>query len=114
MNSTFGNRPELHAQTSILFIHPIDAANRGIESGDTVTLFNDRGECELTAKLSTDIQPGVLSSRSVRWDRWNGRHSNGVNQLTSQRLTDIGAAATFYSCLVDLKRKGGASEPGRA
>jgi hypothetical protein len=29
-----------------------------------------------------------------------------VNALTSERLTDIGAGATFYSCLVEVRRAG--------
>ena len=43
MNSTFGNRPDVDAQTSVATIHPDDAAPRGIRTGDSVRLFRIRG-----------------------------------------------------------------------
>lgn len=109
MNSTFGFRSDLHEETSVLSIHPADAAARHIRDDDAVRLFNARGECELTARLSTDVQPGVLSVRSMSWNHFNGRFAKGINQLTSQRLTDLGGGATFFSCLVDIERADSAS-----
>ena len=106
LNSTFGFRPELHRQNSLLYIHPSDAVIKGVREGDNVKLFNDRGECHLKARISKDVRPGVLSTRSMRWDCFEGLSSNGINQLTSQRLTDIGGGATFYSCLVDFECAG--------
>ena len=66
-------------------------------------VFNARGDCRLRARVSCDVRPGVLSTRSMRWERFGGRTVNGINQLTSQRLTDIGGGATFFSCLVDVE-----------
>lgn len=97
MNSTFGNRPDVDAQTAVAFIHPDDAACRGIQSGDFVRLFNDRGNCDLPAIVIANVRPGVVSVPSVRWGR-------NVNALTSERLTDIGGGATFYSCLVEIEK----------
>jgi anaerobic selenocysteine-containing dehydrogenase len=97
MNSTFGNRPDVDAQTAVAFIHPDDAARRGIHSGDCVRLFNDRGNCDLPAIVIANVRPGVVSVPSVRW-------GSNVNALTSERLTDIGGGATFYSCLVELEK----------
>jgi anaerobic selenocysteine-containing dehydrogenase len=45
MNSTFGHRPAVDTQTSILSIHPLDAAPRGIVQGMPVEVFNGRGAC---------------------------------------------------------------------
>ena len=109
LNSTFGYRPELHKENSLIYIHPNDALVKEISEGDCVKLFNARGECYLQASISDSVQPGVVSVRSIRWDRLDGKLTNGVNQLTSQRLTDIGGGATFYSCLVDLEKAGGVS-----
>lgn len=103
MNSTFGHRADVDAQTSILAIHPTDAEIRGIADGVTVRVHNDRGFCFFTARLSLDVSPGVIRAHSLRWSK-NSCANFGVNQLTSERLTDIGGGPTFYSCLVEVER----------
>jgi anaerobic selenocysteine-containing dehydrogenase len=103
MNSTFGHRDEVDQQTAFLTVHQRDASARGIRSGDLVRVFNDRGSCYLVARVSDDVAPGVVASRSTRWNK-RAECGCGVNRLTSDRLTDIGGGATFYSCLVDVSR----------
>lgn len=44
----------------LLAIHPEDAARKGIESGDHVRIFSARGEVILEAKVSEEMNPGVL------------------------------------------------------
>jgi anaerobic selenocysteine-containing dehydrogenase len=101
MNSTFGHREDVDEQTSRLAIHPIDAATRRIATGMQVRIFNDRGVCYRHAVLSNDVMPGVVHTPGVRWSK-TSTHRLGVNQLTSERLTDLGGGATFYSCLVEV------------
>jgi anaerobic selenocysteine-containing dehydrogenase len=101
LNSTFGHRLDVDAQTAVLSIHPDDANARGIVDGMLVKVHNDRGSCLLIAKLKHDVARGVLSTRSVRWNMY-APEQRGVNQLTSERLTDIGGGPTFYSCLVEV------------
>ncbi len=101
MNSSFGHRAEVDTQTAILSIHPRDAEPRGIVQGMLVRAVNDRGSCFFQARLSCDVAPGVVSARSVRWNK-RSVSNLGINQLTSERLTDIGGGPTFYSCLVDV------------
>ncbi|HVW86753.1 MAG TPA: molybdopterin dinucleotide binding domain-containing protein, partial [Bryobacteraceae bacterium] len=103
MNSTFGNRADTDAKTGTLTLHPEDAATRHIETGDAVRVFNDRGECLLVAKVAPTVAAGVVSAPSVRWPKL-APGGNSVNMLTSQRLTDMGAGPTFYSCLVQVAR----------
>ncbi len=101
MNSTFGYRGEVDKQTSLLSIHPSDAAQRNITDGLLVRVWNERGECQFRAKVNGDVQPGVLRARSLGWAKIaHGRSS--VNHLTSDRLTDMGGGPTFYSCLVEV------------
>ena len=38
------------------------------------------------------------------WWRKLGLDGRNVNELTSQRLTDLGRAPTFYDCLVEVER----------
>jgi anaerobic selenocysteine-containing dehydrogenase len=101
MNSTFGYRTDVDAQTARISIHASDAAARGILSGATVKVFNERGACYFTAEINDDVSAGVLRARSVGWRR-NAKEQLGINHLTSERLTDMGGGPTFYSCLVEI------------
>ncbi len=50
-----------------VWIHPDDAAPRGIMDGDVVRLFNDRGACLAGAQVTDDIRPGVLRLSTGAW-----------------------------------------------
>ena len=101
MNSTFGYRAEVDQQTSLLSMHPSDAAHRNIADGAWVRVWNERGECHLRAKVNGDVQPGVVRARALGWAK-NSSAGTGLNHLTSDRLTDIGGGPTFFSCLVEV------------
>src|SRR5262249_49899707 len=105
MNSTFGFRAGVDAQTSILHMHTVDAASRGIASGDRVRAFNDRGSIVLTADVDGTVRQGVVRAPSVRWNK-RAEDKRNANALTSDRLTDIGRGPTFYSCLVQVEKCG--------
>ncbi|HUI82978.1 MAG TPA: molybdopterin oxidoreductase family protein [Candidatus Binatia bacterium] len=105
LNSTFVNLPahqrmELHQDE--LEICSSDAKRRGIADGDRVRIFNDRGEIFLRARVDGAVQPGVVGAR-LHWAKLSQGGVN-VNVLTSSRLTDLGAGATFYSTLVEVER----------
>ena len=107
MNSTFANlegHRKMEARTSQrLEMHPTDAKARGIEDGDRVRVWNDRGEIALTAMVDGTVPEGVVAAR-LDWSRFNEDGVN-VNTLTSERLTDIGGGATFYSVLVEVSKR---------
>jgi formate dehydrogenase major subunit len=44
----------------VLEIHPFDAENRGIKSGDLVALASRSGDISLRAEVSGRMQPGVV------------------------------------------------------
>jgi biotin/methionine sulfoxide reductase len=48
-------------------IHPVDAAHRGIESGDVVRVFNDRGSCLAGAVVSDAVRPRVVQLSTGAW-----------------------------------------------
>jgi anaerobic selenocysteine-containing dehydrogenase len=106
MNSTFanldGHRRMEERTNHRLEIHAVDAKARGIGHGDLVRIWNDRGSIELTAMLSERVSTGVVAGR-LDWAKLSPGGRN-VNALTSERLTDIGAAATFYSTLVEVEK----------
>jgi anaerobic selenocysteine-containing dehydrogenase len=99
MNATFGNRPDTDRQTSMLWMHADDARARGIENGDRVRVFNDRGSCLLTAEVDGLVRDGVVRAPAIGW-------GVGANALTSDALTDIGNGPVLYSCLVQVERCG--------
>ena len=104
LNSSFVNVDSLRAieREPLLEIHPDDAAARGIESGQVVRVFNARGEYRCKAEVSRRARPGVVNGLGVWW-RKLGLDGSNVNQLTSQRLTDMGNGPVFYDCLVEVE-----------
>ena len=104
LNSTFVNVTSLRDMEGqpILEIHATDAAARGIQNGARVRVFNSRGEHICKAAISRRARPGVVNGLGVWW-RKLGLNGTNVNQLTSQRLTDMGDAPTYYDCLVEVE-----------
>ena len=83
-------------------MHAQDAAARGIASGAIVRVFNARGSYRVKAEVSVRARPGVVNGLGVWW-RKLGVDGTNVNQLTSQRLTDLGRGPVFYDCLVQVQ-----------
>jgi anaerobic selenocysteine-containing dehydrogenase len=105
LNSSFANLPFALAteKEPRLDIHPDDARARGIRDGEQVRIFNDRGAFAAKAAVSTRARPGVVVAPSVWWKKLapDGRNANDV---TSQAIADLGGAATFYDCLVEVEK----------
>jgi anaerobic selenocysteine-containing dehydrogenase len=103
LNSTFVNVDSLRKteREPLVEIHPEDAAARGIADGAVIKVFNDRGTYVAKAAVSTRARPGVVNGLGVWW-RKMGLNGTNVNELTNQRLTDMGRAPTFYDCLVQV------------
>jgi anaerobic selenocysteine-containing dehydrogenase len=103
LNSTFCNTEAMQKleRPDLLEINAKDARTRGIREGDWVRVFNDRGEVRLRARVNGEVQPGVVAAR-LNWAQLSP-DGKSINALTSEVLTDIGAGATFYSCLVEVE-----------
>jgi len=105
LNSTFANLARFREfeREPHLDMHPEDAQRRGIADGDTVRVFNDRGSYELKARINGKPRPGVVVAPSVWWKK-HAPDGRNANDLTSQRTADLGGAATFYDCRVQVER----------
>jgi anaerobic selenocysteine-containing dehydrogenase len=103
LNSTFSNLPSIREmeETNLLEIHSADARTRGIADGETVRVYNHRGEIFLQARVDGAVQPGVVSAR-LNWAKLGPGFRN-INVLTSEKLSDLGNSATFYSVLVEVE-----------
>jgi anaerobic selenocysteine-containing dehydrogenase len=84
-----------------LKINPMDAAPRGIHDDALVHVYNGRGECFLYAEVTEDVPPSVLVAESIWWAKHHPG-GKGINQLTSQRLTDLGECSTLHENLVSV------------
>ena len=105
LNSSFANLPRFTSAEKgpTLDINPADAAARGITTETPVRIHNDRGSFMARARVTDRARPGVVVAPSIWWKKLSGDGAN-ANSVTSQALTDLGRAATFYDCLVEVTR----------
>ena len=103
LNSSFANLPALQKMedSDVLDLSAPDAQARGIQDGAQVRVFNDRGEAFLRARVNGAVRPGTVSAR-LNWAKLSPGGAS-INVLTSERLTDMGRGATFYSALVEVE-----------
>jgi anaerobic selenocysteine-containing dehydrogenase len=107
LNTTFTNIPAVQEMESfgLLEISGPDARSRGISEGDRVRVFNGRGEILLKARVDGKVRPGVVSAK-LNWAKMTPGFQS-INSLTSEKLTDMGNSATFYSVLVEVEKVSG-------
>jgi anaerobic selenocysteine-containing dehydrogenase len=108
LNSSFGNVPKMRRLEGRpkLEINPADAEARGIQTGDIVKIFNDRGHFFSYAEVTDAVGPGVVFHPSIWWDKFSS-HPTNANWTTSDRLSDMGGGATFHDNLVEVTRTEG-------
>jgi anaerobic selenocysteine-containing dehydrogenase len=104
LNSSFVNVKSLRdiEAEPVIEMHVGDAVARGLADGALVAAFNDRGRYVAKLKVSTRARPGVVNGLGVWWRKLGVQGSN-VNEVTHQRLTDMGNAPAFYDCLVEVE-----------
>ncbi|MGQ9896195.1 MAG: molybdopterin dinucleotide binding domain-containing protein [Acidobacteriota bacterium] len=104
LNSTFVNQDSLRRveKEPLVELHPSDAEPRGVNHGQMVRVFNDRGSFCMRARLSERIRPGVVYAPGIWWAKFSPDGRN-VNATTGQALTDLGSGATFYDVLVEVE-----------
>ncbi|HSV36921.1 MAG TPA: molybdopterin oxidoreductase family protein [Ramlibacter sp.] len=105
LNSTFVNVRSLRdiEAEPVLEMHAGDAAARGLADGAVVRVFNDRGEYRCKLAVSPRARAGVVHGLGIWWRKF-GLDGTNVNQLTSQKLTDMGRGPVFYDCLVEVRQ----------
>jgi anaerobic selenocysteine-containing dehydrogenase len=100
ISSTLG---ELARPAITVDVNPHDAVPRGIEDGDRVRLFNERGEVLVRARVTPLVRAGTVSMPKGVWRRHTG---NGLtsNALVPDTLTDLGGGACFNDARVEVTR----------
>ena len=105
LNSCYANEPhKIKIQgEQFVMISPVDAEKRNIREGDPVRVQNDRGDFEGVARVTEDVNPGIVVATLGYWRQLN-RSDGSVNSISSDAWSNIGRAPTFSDNLVEVSR----------
>jgi len=101
IHSQFGNLKVIKqfAKETEVVLNVSDAMERGIKNGDSVRLFNDRGEVITRAKLNFSLKKGCVVYYNGYWLCEGGT----PNLLSKGRETDMGFGTAFHDTLVEIE-----------
>lgn len=104
LNTTFTDRSDLMERRGeeTLWLHPADAASRGITDGSAVIAWNDLGEVTFRAYVTDQVAPGnAISEGAYHLDQsLAGRTFNALNH---ERISDMGEATTLNDNAIDVR-----------
>jgi anaerobic selenocysteine-containing dehydrogenase len=105
LNSCYANEPhKIKGQgEQFVMISPTDAASRNIRDGDPVRVENARGNFEGVARVTEDVNPGIVVATLGYWRSLN-RSDGSVNSISSDAWSGLGRAPTFSDNLVEVAR----------
>jgi anaerobic selenocysteine-containing dehydrogenase len=112
LNSTYGHVGRLVAGEGgepVLLVHPQDAAAYGVQDGAMVRLRSKHGEVARRARVSAAPMPGTVVLEGTWWER-SAPDGKGINWLTGEGLTDLGAGSTFHANPVAITPLGSAAD----
>ena len=85
-----------------LLMHPQDAAQRRLEAGAEVRLWNDRGEVVLRLQVTDAVPPGVVASEKGAWLS-TSRTGQTISALVDADLkADLATGACFNDTPVEV------------
>ncbi|WP_027891578.1 molybdopterin-containing oxidoreductase family protein [Calidithermus chliarophilus] len=105
LNSTYGHVERLvqgEGGEPVLLVHPQDAAAHGVQDGMLLRIRSRHGAVVRKARVSEAPMPGTVVLEGTWWERY-APDGKGVNWLTGEHLTDMGAGSTFHSNPVRLE-----------
>ena len=91
------------------WINPVDAEARGIKDGDTVSVFNERGDLRIEAKVTPRVIPGTVAIPQGMWheaDMAGDRvdHGGCINTITIYRPSPLAKANPQHSNIGQVKK----------
>ena len=90
-----------------LWMHPADAEQRGLQDGDIVEVWNDRGNLRVPVYVTSRIIRGVTALSQGAWytpDDAGIDTAGSINVLTSQRPTPLARGNPQHTNLVEVRR----------
>lgn len=105
LNSCYANEPhKIKGQgDQFVLISPADAEKRSIREGDPVRVYNARGDFEGVARVTEDVNPGIVVATLGYWRSLN-RSDGSVNSISSDAHSGLGRAPTYSDNLVEVVR----------
>jgi anaerobic selenocysteine-containing dehydrogenase len=102
LNSCYANVAEkIKGQgEQFVMISAADADLRGIKEGAIVRVFNQRGAFEGIARITSDVNPGIVVATLGYWRQLN---KGTVNSISSAEFGDMGHSTTFSDNLVEVE-----------
>lgn len=94
------------AFASPVFMSAADAAERGIENGDWVRVFNDAGSIVRQASVVETMMPGVANTTHGSWIELdeNGTSLNGGTNVLTDSTTSAGAQQGYNTRLCQIEK----------
>lgn len=101
LNSCYANMEQkIKGQgEQFVLINAVDAEERGIKDGDKVRVFNDRGAFEGDARITADVNAGLVVATLGYWRQLN---TGTVNSISSSEFAGMGNAPSFSDNLVQV------------
>jgi len=84
-----------------VMINAVDADSRGIKDGDQVRVFNGRGGFEGDARITDDVNSGLIIATLGYWRQLN---EGTVNCISSAEFANMGHAPSFSDNLVQVEK----------
>jgi anaerobic selenocysteine-containing dehydrogenase len=110
ISSTLG---ELRTRPAVLHMHTVDAATRGLNTGDAIRVFNALGEVHCLVEVTDAICEGTVSLAKGLWRRSSFNQSTAT-ALAPATLSDLGGGACFNDARVEVARILEASWEGKS
>jgi anaerobic selenocysteine-containing dehydrogenase len=105
LNTSMGNIEELLRAAGgepTVLVHPADAQAGGIEEGQRARIVSRTGSIVRKVIVTTDARQGVVVAVGQWWPKL-APDKRSLNDLTSQRLTDLGGGSLFGNAVVRLE-----------
>jgi anaerobic selenocysteine-containing dehydrogenase len=103
LNSGYSNMERHRRRAGALYveIHPDDARTRRVAAGDTVRVWNERGEVRAVCAVSDRVRPGLAWMPFGGFADASGARRS-VNVLTREEPTDWGGGSGLYDAFVEV------------
>ena len=82
-----------------ILLNKLDAETRNIKDGSVIKVFNDRGSFKGVAKISEDVNTGIVVATLGYWRQLN---DGTVNCISFAEFGDMGHSPTYSDNLVDV------------
>ena len=105
VNTSMGNLESIRKMAGgqpQVMIHPSDAQPLGIEHLSQVTITSRHGQIVRQVLVSQDAPPKTMIALGQWWPKF-APDRKSLNDLTSERLTDLGGGSTFGNVVVACK-----------